>query len=65
VVPLPDEVQVEIVRQLAEAGVAGGAAYDASIAITAAHASATLLTRDTRAVATYRALQVAVEFVRE
>jgi PII-like signaling protein len=43
---------------LAQAGVRGGAVYDALVGWTAAHASAELLTLDARAMATYRALGV-------
>jgi predicted nucleic acid-binding protein len=46
---------------LAPLGIAGGAVYDALVALAARAAPAPLLTRDARAIATYRALGVAVE----
>lgn len=48
---------------LASHGIAGGAVYDAMVALAAAEHSATLATRDARAVATYGAVGVAVELV--
>jgi len=45
-------------RQMASAGVAGGAAYDGLIALTAAHHGVALLTLDARASRTYRRLGV-------
>lgn len=46
--------------RLAEAGVSGGAVYDALVGATAAEHRVRLLTRDLRALATYRALEVDV-----
>jgi len=43
------------------AGVAGGAVYDALVAATVKHASATLVTRDRRAVPVYEAIGVRYE----
>ena len=43
---------------LADAGVAGGAVYDALVALAVREADAELLTRDARAAATYAALRV-------
>lgn len=45
------------------AGLAGGAVYDALVAATAKRASARLLTRDRRAVATYEAVGVDYELL--
>jgi predicted nucleic acid-binding protein len=47
-----------LLRELAGAGVRGGAVYDAVVAATAAAAGADLLTLDGRAVSTYRAVGV-------
>jgi predicted nucleic acid-binding protein len=44
--------------RLAEAGIGGGATYDGLIALTALEHGLELLTRDKRAVRTYRALDV-------
>jgi predicted nucleic acid-binding protein len=60
---LPAPAHVELIRTLAAAGLAGGAAYDALIAATAHHAGATLLTRDERAGAVYSRLGVQYQFV--
>ena len=52
-----------LVSRLAEAGVVGGAAYDALIATTAAEHGCLLLTRDRRARTTYDTLGVRYEVV--
>ncbi len=49
-----------LLGRLAEAGVSGGAVYDALVGATAAEHRVRLLTRDLRALATYRALDVDV-----
>ncbi len=46
---------------LGKAGIAGGSVYDALVGATAIEHQIKLATRDQRAVATYRALQVDVE----
>ncbi len=51
------------VNELAQLGIAGGAVYDALIAVTALEATGTLLTRDTRAEATYQKLGLVVEMI--
>lgn len=51
------------VGRLAAAGIVGGAAYDALVALTAAEHDAELLTRDARARRTYERLGVAHRFV--
>ncbi len=50
---VPDAVAAELPRTLARAGVAGGATYDALVAIAADSAGCELLTRDRRAIGTY------------
>lgn len=52
-----------IVDRLAEAGIGGGAAYDALIGLTAADHGAELRTRDQRAAVTYDALSVPYRLV--
>jgi predicted nucleic acid-binding protein len=46
-----------------QAGIAGGAVYDALVAATAAEQGITLATRDRRAAETYRALDVDFELI--
>lgn len=48
---------------LARAGVSGGAVYDAVVALAARAASVPLLTRDRRAAATYRRVEIAYELI--
>lgn len=60
---LDASTQERLVDEFAAAGVAGGAVYDALIALTARHHRSTLLTRDSRAAATYGALGVRYELV--
>lgn len=52
-----------IVSRCRRAGVAGGAVYDALIALTPSEVDATLVTRDRRAVETYRRLGIASEMM--
>lgn len=60
----PDQTSLDFVRRLAEAGIAGGAVYDALVALAVTQVDdSVLLTRDLRAAATYMRLGVAVEFV--
>ena len=49
--------------RLASLGIAGGAAYDALVAATAAEHGITLATRDRRAAQTYRALDIDFELI--
>lgn len=49
--------------RMAQAGLPGGAVYDALIAETARRNGATLVTRDRRAAATYAAVGVEVEYL--
>jgi toxin FitB len=60
---LDDETQTSLVPICATAGVAGGAVYDALIAITTSIDGSILLTRDNRAAATYGVLGVAFELI--
>ncbi len=53
---LPGRAWARLLRLAGEAGVTGGAIYDALIGATAHHAGATLLTRDRRAIAVYEKL---------
>lgn len=62
VIPLPAPAQRDLVSRLAEAGIRGGAVYDAVVALTALHHRARLFTRDRRAAAVYAALDVPVEW---
>jgi toxin FitB len=59
IIALAADVAGRLVQTLSQKGIGGGAVYDALIGLTAKHAGATLLTRDTRARATY--LKVGVE----
>lgn len=60
---LPAGRHAALVADLAQAGVRGGAVYDALIGATAAHHGMTLLTRGVRARATYDDLRVSYRFV--
>jgi toxin FitB len=62
-VGLPSRLTTALVPRLARFGIGGGAAYDALIAVTAAHAGASLITRDRRALTTYRLLDIDVEML--
>jgi predicted nucleic acid-binding protein len=60
---LPAAACLPMLRRMAEAGVTGGAVYDAVVGLTARHAGATLLTRDRRAREVYDLLGVQYEVV--
>lgn len=60
---LDTDTQERLVGEFAAVNVAGGAVYDALIALTARHHRSTLLTRDSRAAATYAAFGVDYELV--
>ena len=62
-VMLDPESTSGLVDELARLRVAGGAAYDALIAMTAVKAQGTLVTRDMRAAGTYRLLNADYELV--
>jgi len=53
-----------VVDRCSRLGVHGGAVYDALVALTAAEADRTLLTRDERAARTYDRLRVAFDLMR-
>lgn len=60
---LPAAAHRTLIRDVARAGLAGGAVYDALVAATARHARTTLLTRDRRAARTYEAIGVRYEWL--
>jgi hypothetical protein len=60
-VPVPAAEARSLPRLLAAQGIAGGAVYDGLVALAARAAGITLLTRDARALDTYRVLAVPVE----
>lgn len=60
---LPPLGHVKLIRTADQAGLTGGAIYDAVIAATAAHAGALLLTRDQRAIPVYERIGVRYELV--
>jgi predicted nucleic acid-binding protein len=60
---LDPDVAAVLPEVLANHGIAGGAVYDALVALAVKGSDATLLTRDQRAAATYSVLNVPVEFV--
>ncbi len=62
-VPLPVERWIGLVDELAAAGIAAGAIYDALIGLTAASDERILLTRDRRAAATYSMLSIRHDYV--
>lgn len=53
-----EDLSVTIVERCRQAGVGGGAVYDALVGLTAAGADAELLSRDARAARTYQTLGV-------
>jgi len=63
IIALGADESTVLVSELARLAIAGGAVYDALIAVTARSAGATLVTRDRRAEATYRKLGIAVELI--
>jgi predicted nucleic acid-binding protein len=54
-----------LIARLAKLGIAGGAVYDALVGAAAGEHRITLVTRDRRALDTYRALEVEVELLPE
>ena len=58
VLGMPESAEASLVGVLSEAGIHGGATYDAIVGLTAAAHDEVLLTRDRRAGATYEALGV-------
>ncbi|RFU21320.1 PIN domain-containing protein [Geodermatophilus marinus] len=63
VLPVPRDENRGLPRVLAARDLAGGAVYDALVGLAARAAALPLLTRDARALSTYRALGVDVELV--
>lgn len=63
VLVLPGDEISGVLDRLVAAQAAGGASYDALIGITAAHHSATLLTRDERAAGIYQRVGATVRWV--
>jgi predicted nucleic acid-binding protein len=60
---LPAPALEALIREASEAGITGGAVYDALIAATVREARATLLSRDRRAAAVYDLLGVSYELL--
>jgi predicted nucleic acid-binding protein len=60
---LPARAWPRLLGLASEAGITGGAVYDALIGATARHAGATLLTRDRRATTVYAKIGVSYELV--
>jgi len=60
---LSSAAAAELLERLAEDGIAGGSVYDAIVAATAVEHQAVLMTRDRRAIDTYRAVGADVELV--
>jgi predicted nucleic acid-binding protein len=60
---LTPEAHASLISELADADVAGGAAYDGLIAAVARENGATLVTLDRRARVTYDSLGVSVEYI--
>ena len=60
---LSDAERSALLQRLSEAGVAGGASYDAVVALEADAHGRALLTLDTRAQATYQRLGIAFESI--
>lgn len=56
ILALPPREQGRLLATCSEARIVGGAVYDAVVAATSIHASATLVTLDRRALPTYKAL---------
>lgn len=61
---LDADATAELAAELANLGIAGGAVYDALVGTAARQQGLTLVTRDERALGTYRALDVDVLLVR-
>ena len=60
---LDEEATALLAPRLAEMGVSGGAVYDALVAAAAAHHRLPLISRDRRAIETYRAFGVDLEIL--
>jgi len=60
---LTEEATTALTANLAESGISGGAVYDALVAAAAVHHGLPLVSRDQRALDTYRTLGLDVEFL--
>jgi predicted nucleic acid-binding protein len=60
---LGDQAAAALLAELASAGIAGGAVYDALVGACASEHGVVLATRDRRALEVYRALDVRVELI--
>ena len=60
---LSEEAAASLLASLQSSGIAGGSVYDALVGAAAAQHGLPLATRDKRALATYRALEVDVEMI--
>lgn len=60
---LDEESTSSLTGELATMGISGGAVYDGLVAAAAAHHKLPLASRDRRAVETYRAFNIEVEFL--
>jgi predicted nucleic acid-binding protein len=63
ILALPEPLAISIHRALAERGIAGGAVYDALVALAAREHGAVLATRDARARSTYETLDIDIELI--
>jgi predicted nucleic acid-binding protein len=63
ILALPEEAASNAHRSIGNAGVAGGAVYDALVGLAARHHGARLVTRDRRALGTYAALSTDAEIM--
>jgi predicted nucleic acid-binding protein len=61
VLALPEEAAAGAHRAIGQAGVAGGAVYDALVGLAAKHHGARMVTRDRRALGTYAAVAADAE----
>lgn len=64
-IPLSAAAYMQLLDEVRDAGIAGGAVYDAVVAAVAREAGVTLLSLDRRAARTYEAIGVAYELVPE
>jgi predicted nucleic acid-binding protein len=60
---LSADAEAGLIARLVNLGIAGGAVYDALVGAAAAEHRITLVTRDRRALDTYRALEIGVELL--
>jgi predicted nucleic acid-binding protein len=60
---LDEQSAASVAANLAESGISGGAVYDALVAAAAVHHALPLVSRDRRALDTYRSIGLDVEFL--